>query len=305
MLTLGLKDNQIGLLVSIGLVVQTFSALISGPITDKLGRRKTTAYFDFISWSIPMVIWAVAQDFRFFLVAALFNGTWRITHTSWSCLLVEEADPKKLVDIYSWIYIAGLLFAEALRLPHLMRRAAGREHRRVEGGTTLVLERLVLLGIMGGIWFFPLLYIVTGWPRRLDYRLPSWLLAPAILVFATSLAIRLQAHRELGRQWSHTLETAPKHALVTSGIYRHLRHPIYVSLVLWAVAQPALLPNRLAGWGGAVAVGLLWLVRVPREEQMMIAQFGDDYRNYMAQTGRLLPRQIIHTTEASTHDKTL
>ncbi len=109
MLSLGLKDSQIGLLVSIGLGVQIFSALMGGAITDKLGRRKTTAFFDFLSWSIPMLIWAAAQDFRYFLVAALFNGTWRVTHTSWSCLLVEDADPEQLVDIYSWIYISGLL----------------------------------------------------------------------------------------------------------------------------------------------------------------------------------------------------
>jgi len=109
MLTRGLKDSQIGLLISVGLAVQIVSALLSGPITDKLGRRKTTAIFDFLSWSLPMLIWAMAQDFRYFLVAALLNGTWRITHTSWSCLLVEDADPKKLVDIYSWIYIGGLL----------------------------------------------------------------------------------------------------------------------------------------------------------------------------------------------------
>lgn len=111
MLALGLKDSQIGLLLSISLTVQILSAAISGPITDKLGRRKTTAFFDFVSWSVPTLIWAFAQDFRFFLVAALFNGTWRITHTSWSCLLVEDADPKTLVDVYSWIYISGLLSA--------------------------------------------------------------------------------------------------------------------------------------------------------------------------------------------------
>ncbi len=109
MLNLGLKDSQIGLLISIGLVVQIFSALMGGPITDKLGRRKTTAIFDFISWSVPMLFWAAAQDFRYFVVAAIFNGAWRVTHTSWSCLLVEDADANQLVDIYSWIYISGLL----------------------------------------------------------------------------------------------------------------------------------------------------------------------------------------------------
>jgi MFS family permease len=109
MLSLGLKDSQIGLTLSISLTMSLFSALMSGPITDKLGRRFTTMLFDFISWSVPAVIWAVAQDFRYFVVAALFNGVWRVTHTSWTCLLVEDADQSELMDIYSWIYISGLL----------------------------------------------------------------------------------------------------------------------------------------------------------------------------------------------------
>jgi len=75
----------------------------------------------------------------------------------------------------------------------------------------------------------------------------------------------------LGRQWSHTLEVAEKHVLVTDGIYARIRHPIYASLVLWAAAQPFLLQNVVAGWGGAVAIAAeVWLVRVPREEAMMI-----------------------------------
>jgi MFS family permease len=111
MLALGLKDSQIGLIISIGLVLQIGGAVLGGPITDKLGRRKATFIFDIISWSIPTIIWAIAQDFNYFVAAAVFNGMWRVTHTSWSCLLVEDADPKQLVDIYSWVYIAGLLSA--------------------------------------------------------------------------------------------------------------------------------------------------------------------------------------------------
>lgn len=111
MLNLGLKDSQIGLLVTIGMVMQIFWALMGGAITDKLGRRKTTFLFDFVAWSVPTLIWAIAQDFRYFLAAAIFNAVWRVTHTSWNCLMVEDADPEHLMDIYSWVYISGLLAA--------------------------------------------------------------------------------------------------------------------------------------------------------------------------------------------------
>jgi MFS family permease len=109
MLALGLSDKQIGSIVSISWGFQIFLALLSGVITDKLGRRLTTMIFDILSWSVPALISAIAQNFWFFLVAGVINSFWRITHNSWTCLLVEDADPVQLVDIYTWIYIANIL----------------------------------------------------------------------------------------------------------------------------------------------------------------------------------------------------
>ena len=111
MLALGLSDSQIGLLTSINLVLQVFWTAISGAITDKLGRKRTTLIFDLISWSVPCLFWAIAQDFSYFLLAAVFNSIWRVTANSWGCLLVEDTDPKLLVDVFSLIYIGGLIAA--------------------------------------------------------------------------------------------------------------------------------------------------------------------------------------------------
>ncbi len=107
MLAFGLSDVQIGLIMTISLVGQAFFSLLSGAITDKLGRKRTTLIFDAISWSIPTLIWAVAQNFTYFVIAAVINSLWRITHNSWSCVLVEDTDPELLVDVYTWIYIGG------------------------------------------------------------------------------------------------------------------------------------------------------------------------------------------------------
>jgi len=73
MLALGLTDGQIGFLLSLNLAFQILGALLGGAITDKLGRRKTTFIFDIVSWSIPTLLWAIAQDFRYFVVAAVIN----------------------------------------------------------------------------------------------------------------------------------------------------------------------------------------------------------------------------------------
>jgi MFS family permease len=111
MVALGLTDAQIGLLASISLGLQVIWTLISGALTDKFGRKRTTFIADIIAWSIPCFIWAIAQDFNYFLLATIINSTWRITHNSWLCLLVESTEPAQLVDVYSMIYIAGLMAA--------------------------------------------------------------------------------------------------------------------------------------------------------------------------------------------------
>ena len=109
MVAIGLADQQIGLILSVSWGFQIVLALLSGAVTDKLGRRRTTLIFDILAWSIPSLIAAVAQNFWYFLAAGIINSIWRITHNSWTCLLVEDAEPGQLADIYTWIYIANIL----------------------------------------------------------------------------------------------------------------------------------------------------------------------------------------------------
>lgn len=108
---LGLELHEIGLITSIGLVFQIVAALMSGVITDKLGRKRATLIFDILAWSVPTFIWAISQNFYYFLAAAIVNSLWRVTMNSWTCLLVEDTDPQQLIDVYSLIYISGLLVA--------------------------------------------------------------------------------------------------------------------------------------------------------------------------------------------------
>jgi MFS family permease len=111
MIALGLVDAQVGLIASVYMLSQVIFAFLSGPITDKLGRRKTTAIFDFLSWSIPCLIWMRAEHFWFFFVAALFNGMMKVTTNSWDCLLVEDAEKNMITRIYSLVIVCGQLSA--------------------------------------------------------------------------------------------------------------------------------------------------------------------------------------------------
>jgi MFS family permease len=120
MLAFGLADRQIGLILSLSWACQVVFSLLSGAITDKLGRRWTTMIFDIAAWGGSALISALARDFWPFLVAGLVNSAWRITQNSWSCLLVEDADRDELVGIYSWIYIANIIVGFAAPLAGLL-----------------------------------------------------------------------------------------------------------------------------------------------------------------------------------------
>jgi protein-S-isoprenylcysteine O-methyltransferase Ste14 len=114
------------------------------------------------------------------------------------------------------------------------------------------------------------------------------LLLPAMWLF-------WRAHADLGTNWSPTLEIRHSHTLVTHGVYRWVRHPLYAAIWLWGLAQLALLPNWIAGPALLVGFTPMYLTRVPREEALLCEQFGEAYRTYMNRTGRIIPK--IHSQQ--------
>ncbi|MDO4547992.1 MAG: MFS transporter, partial [Clostridia bacterium] len=106
---LGMTAIQIGTVTTVFLASQMVFAIFSGIIADKLGRRLCTLIFDVLSWSVPSFLWMLARDYRWFIVAALFNGAWRVTETSWGLLMIEDAPDEKLVHLFSLTQIAGLI----------------------------------------------------------------------------------------------------------------------------------------------------------------------------------------------------
>ena len=135
----------------------------------------------------------------------------------------------------------------------------------------------------------PGIYVLTGQPKFAEYHFQPALAWVGAVTFALSLWLFYRTHKELGRNWSVTLEIRERHTLVTSGVYRRVRHPMYSAFWLWALAQALLLPNWIAGLSGLVGFGILFFLRVRHEEELMIETFGEDYRRYMARTSRILP----------------
>lgn len=155
-------------------------------------------------------------------------------------------------------------------------------------------ERLLVGLLSVGMFFVPAVYALTSWLDWADYRLSpgtrggiggidAAILAAAIWLFWRS-------HADLGRNWSPSLQLREEHNLVIEGVYRSIRHPMYASQWLWSAAQPLLLQNWIAGWAGLLLFLPLYVLRVPREEQMMLDEFGEAYRAYMDRTERVVPR---------------
>ena len=105
----GITDTQIGILLSVTMIGQVIFSISSGILTDKLGRKPVTMMGDFFGWTVACFVWAFSNNFWLFLIAVLFNSTERIALTSWQCFLIEDADPKDMLGIYTWVTIGGLV----------------------------------------------------------------------------------------------------------------------------------------------------------------------------------------------------
>jgi protein-S-isoprenylcysteine O-methyltransferase Ste14 len=158
-------------------------------------------------------------------------------------------------------------------------------HRRVDG-----LEKVLLVLVIGTSTLLPLLYLCTPLLAFADYRLPTFAPWCGAMVMLLALWLFWRSHADLGDNWSVTLELRKDHQLVTQGVYRRIRHPMYTAIFLHSIAQGLMLSNWLAGWSALATFTLMYFLRTPREERMMCDLFGDEYRDYMARTGRLVPR---------------
>jgi protein-S-isoprenylcysteine O-methyltransferase Ste14 len=150
-------------------------------------------------------------------------------------------------------------------------------------------ERILLAVSFIGMFVLPLVFAATGEPRFANYRPHPMQIVFGALILAAALWVFRRTHRELGRNWSATLEVRESHTLITTGIYRSVRHPMYAGYWLWTAAQALLVANWIAGSAGILSFALHFFMRVGREEQMLRERFGEVYLDYAARTRRIIP----------------
>jgi protein-S-isoprenylcysteine O-methyltransferase Ste14 len=183
------------------------------------------------------------------------------------------------------LLLLGLIVTIVIRAPYDARCKKVTVVENRKGRLEILL--LVFMGL--GTMIIPLIAIFTRLLSFADYPLS----APALFAGAALLGVNFwlfyRSHADLGTNWSMTLEVRENHALISSGVYSRIRHPMYSAIFLYAIAQAMLLPNWIAGPACLVAFIAMFAFRVGFEEKMMTERFGQEYRAYMARTKRLIP----------------
>jgi len=182
------------------------------------------------------------------------------------------------------VILAGMAAMMAIRAPH------GRRSRSVTVARSHKTALETLLLVFAWIGFLvPLIWIVSPAFSFADYSLRVGPLVAGVTCLAIGLWLLFRSHADLGTNWSVTLELRKEHRLITQGVYRTIRHPMYSALILYAIGQALVVPNWVAGFTNLIAFTLLFALRVRAEEKMMTDQFGAEYAAYSARTKRLVP----------------
>lgn len=182
-------------------------------------------------------------------------------------------------------FLLGLVVFVAIRVPHDRRSQETKVTESRKGSLEKAL--LVLMGIGGFV--LPLTFILSPLLSVADYPLLTLSLLGGIVCLGFSLWLFHRSHVDLGANWSNSLELRENHQIVSVGVYKSIRHPMYAAIFVYALAQGLLLSNWLAGPGCLIAFVLMFALRLYPEERMMLEKFGQPYQDYMARTKRLIP----------------
>ena len=142
--------------------------------------------------------------------------------------------------------------------------------------------RLILFfsALLVTLWDFVL---IQGMPIRL-----SLVNVAGLGLFLIGVYIRVVAMRTLGKYFLTDLRTLQNHRLIKHGIYKHIRHPCYLGTILFSIGIP-LIFSSLYGFLLMLALFPSYLYRIRIEESVLLEELGDEYREYMKKTKKIIP----------------
>ena len=190
-------------------------------------------------------------------------------------------------NTFRLILLAWFLLLMPIGIYHRLRAGTGEKlDRRQEGIFILITLRLIGVGGIIGL----IAYLIS--PANMasaSVPLPVWLRWTGVGLSGIAGLLLVWMLHTLGRNLTDTVVTRKEHTLVTTGPYRWVRHPFYTSAGVLVLGSSLTAANGFFFVAGCLMF-LLLVIRTRKEEENLIARFGDDYRAYMRRTGRFLPR---------------
>jgi protein-S-isoprenylcysteine O-methyltransferase Ste14 len=110
-----------------------------------------------------------------------------------------------------------------------------------------------------------------------------------IVFMIIGLIIRIVSMKQLGKYYSTLLFTNNDHHLINTGMYKHIRHPIYSGDLIFYFGYGIALSNYIVLLFIMFSFVIAYLIRIKQEEQMMLDGFSDEYREYCKTTKKLIP----------------
>ena len=187
--------------------------------------------------------------------------------------------------------LAALVLFTGMGISTYFRLKADKEtgekiSRKVDGSAMMNIIRF------GGLilWLSPLVYLINpNWMNWSKIGLPEsirWLGVGTGVLCTFGIYWLFSS---IGSGITPTSATRKEHKLVTRGIYRWIRHPLYTIGSSFIVSFGMMADNWFITAFGILAF-ILMASRTPKEESTLVEKFGDEYREYMKRTGRYLPR---------------
>lgn len=192
--------------------------------------------------------------------------------------------------LFAILFLA--LFAMRVYFMLKIKRSGGRitpDNKAIEreGGRGYFIARVVIfLALMA---FLVMYFAGAKWINAFLFPFPTWLRWVGFVIGVVTVFFWTWVQVTLDTQWSPQLQLTQGHRLITTGPYARIRHPLYAGMCGWFICLSLLTANWIfVGACVLTFAGLLW--RIPKEEQMLIEAFGNEYKEYMKRTGRFLPK---------------
>lgn len=128
---------------------------------------------------------------------------------------------------------------------------------------------------------------VPAWATALEWYALLRLLASIIAVL--SLAATVKCWARMGKDWRMAVTGEPTQPLITDGLFARIRHPIYAFSILLMLCSMVILPTLPMLLAGCAHITLM-LLKARNEERHLLAHHGAAYAQYLARTGRFMPR---------------